>query len=413
MLGFGFRYFVPIYYDQEIIGAVCVGLTNNTIDNQVKDGQKMIVFSLIIGLSVGIIGAVFLAQKMKKVLLGLEPQEIAEQLSEKTIIENEVDEGILAISSDKTILLINTPAKNIFYQTEQLLDFEVGKKISDNLYDVLFKETIEHQTTVRTQSMYLNGIETISSVTPLFSNDRFLGAVATLRNRSEVMKLMEELGGTKQYINSMRAQTHEFMNKLHVISGLIDLKKYEEVTHFIQQLNQNYKKEIGQVSSLIKVPAIAGFLLGKINEAKEQSVEMLLESDSFIPKMEMDDSIHSLLQVLGNLLDNAKEAVLQKHERNGQVRIHLNYDTEAEVFIVTVCDDGVGISEEISEKIFTLGFSTKGINRGFGLNLIHSIVKRHGGFLEFSKQTNGGTIVYLELPKKEDQNDDKCPDNRR
>ncbi|PQB61793.1 histidine kinase, partial [Enterococcus faecium] len=146
MLGFGFRYFVPIYYDQEIIGAVCVGLTNNTIDNQVKDGQKMIVFSLIIGLSVGIIGAVFLAQKMKKVLLGLEPQEIAEQLSEKTIIENEVDEGILAISSDKTILLINTPAKNIFYQTEQLLDFEVGKKISDNLYDVLFKETIEHQT---------------------------------------------------------------------------------------------------------------------------------------------------------------------------------------------------------------------------------------------------------------------------
>ena len=72
----------------------------------------------------------------------------------------------------------------------------------------MFKETIEHQTTVRTQSMYLNGIETISSVTPLFSNDRFLGAVATLRNRSEVMKLMEELGGTKQYINSMRAQTH-------------------------------------------------------------------------------------------------------------------------------------------------------------------------------------------------------------
>nr|WP_241694578.1 Spo0B domain-containing protein [Enterococcus faecium] len=51
------------------------------------------------------------------------------------------------------------------------------------------------------------------------------------------------------------------MNKLHVISGLIDLKKYEEVTHFIQQLNQNYKKEIGQVSSLIKVPAIAGFFI--------------------------------------------------------------------------------------------------------------------------------------------------------
>ncbi|SJX67096.1 hypothetical protein FM130_00070 [Enterococcus faecium] len=45
------------------------------------------------------------------------------------------------------------------------------------------------------------------------------------------------------------------------------------------------------------------------------------------------------------------------------------------------------------------------------MNIIHSIVKRHGGILEFSKQANGGTIVYLELPKKEDQNDDKCLNN--
>ncbi len=127
---------------------------------------------MIIGLSVGIIGAVFLP-KNEKVLLGLEPQEIAEQLSEKTIIENEVDEGILAISSDKTILLINTPAKKHFLPNRAAIGFRSRKKISDNLYDVLFKETIEHQTTVRTQSMYLNGIETISSVTPLFSNDRF------------------------------------------------------------------------------------------------------------------------------------------------------------------------------------------------------------------------------------------------
>lgn len=82
MLGFGFRYFVPIYYDQEIIGAVCVGLTNNTIDNQVKDGQNDC-FSLIIGLSVGIIGAVFLAQN-EKYCLDLN-QEIAEQLSEKRL----------------------------------------------------------------------------------------------------------------------------------------------------------------------------------------------------------------------------------------------------------------------------------------------------------------------------------------
>ncbi|WP_338356807.1 Spo0B domain-containing protein, partial [Enterococcus faecium] len=56
-----------------------------------------------------------------------------------------------------------------------------------------------------------------------------------------------------QYIHSMRAQTHEFMNKLHVISGLIDLKKYEEVTHFIQQLNQNRDKFSQSVQEVASV----------------------------------------------------------------------------------------------------------------------------------------------------------------
>ena len=103
--------------------------------------------------------------------------------------------------------------------------------------------------------------------------------------------------------------------------------------------------------------------------------------------------------------------MLQKHERNGQVRIHLNYDTEAEVFIVTVCDDGVGYQKKSQKNIYAR-FSTKGINRGFGLNLIHSIVKRHGGFRIF--QTNKWRYNRLSrITKKEDQNDDKCPDNRR
>ncbi len=93
--------------------------------------------------------------------------------------------------------------------------------------------------------MYLNGIETISSVTPLLAMTVFRSS----RNFTKSIRSNEINGGawgTKQYINSMRAQTHEFMNKLHVISGLIDLKKYEEVTHFIQQLNQNYKKRLAK-----------------------------------------------------------------------------------------------------------------------------------------------------------------------
>ncbi len=105
--------------------------------------------------------------------------------------------------------------------------------------------------------------------------------------------------------------------------------------------------------------------------------------------------------------------MLQKHERNGQVRIHLNYDTEAEVFIVTVCDDGVGISEEISEKIFTLGFFDEG-NQSWVWIESHPFNRQTPRWIFRIFQTNKWRYNRLSrITKKEDQNDDKCPDNRR
>ena len=66
---------------------------------------------------------------------------------------------------------------------------------------------------------------------------------------------------------------------------------------------------------------------------------------------------------------------------------------------MTVCDDGVGISEEISEKIFTLGFRRR--NQSWVWIESHPFNRQTPRWiLEFSKQTNGGTIVYLELPKR-------------
>ncbi|WP_236674680.1 ATP-binding protein [Enterococcus sp. BWR-S5] len=398
VLGNGYRYFVPVVNDGEIIGGVCVGLTSQSMGIYVSDAQKKILLSLLLGLTVGIIGAVFLAQKMKTILLGLEPEEIAAQLSEKEIIENEVEEGLIAISPTKQIILLNRGAKELFATSSLEMDSQLGEVIDENLYEVLFKATLEEKTEIRNQYMYLNGIEVIASVSPIFSEEQFFGAVATLRDQSEMMKLLEELGGTEQYINSLRAQTHEFLNKLHVISGLIDLEKFDEVSEFVQQLNHHYTVEVGYITKLIKVPAIAGFLLGKINEAKEQQVEMILADDSYVPEMLVDESVHALLQILGNLLDNAKEAVLKKGE--GQVRIHLTFEEEGQLFILEVCDDGIGLSKEAHQQLFNVGFSTKGENRGFGLNIVKRIIEEYDGVIEFSSRKTGGTVVYLELPNK-------------
>lgn len=399
VLGKGYRYFVPVTFHNKVICAVCVGSTTQRIEMQIINAQKKILFALCVGLIVGIIGAIFLARKIKGILLGLEPEEIATQLIEKEIIENEVNEGILAISQNREVILMNKEAKKLLTSSNLETTSLIGSQVDENLYDVLFKKAFEEKQIIRNQAMYLNGVEVIASASPIFNKNQFFGVVATLNDQSEVIKLLDELGGTEQYINSLRAQTHEFLNKLHVVSGLIDLKKFDEVSSFIKQLNQHYRADVGIITKQIKVPAIAGFLLGKINEAKEQDVEMIIASDSYIPEIEVDDSIHALLQVLGNLLDNAKEATLcNKSSRT--VWIHLTFEEESQIFILTVCDNGIGITDETKHKLFQVGVSTKGKNRGFGLAIVKKIINQHNGMIEFSAREEGGTTVYLELPKE-------------
>lgn len=397
VLGDGYRYFTPVFNSSgEVIGVVCVGLTMDTINRDVSDAQWKILVGLGLGLIVGVIGAIFLAQKIKSILFGLEPSEIATRLSEKEIIENEVSEGILAISSNQEIVLVNREAIKMFAQSDIQQEIKLGVHLDEVLYSVLFEQVFETKEKLKDQALYLSGIEVIASVAPIFIEGDFSGAVATFRDQSEMQNLIHELSGTEQYIDSMRAQTHEFMNKMHVILGLIELEKYSEVTSFIRQLNNDYQEEVGYITEKIKVPAIAGFLLGKINEAKEQGVEIILEEQSFLPELKTGESIHLLLQIMGNLLDNAKEAVA--HTLDKRVTLLVSYDLEGQILIIKVTDSGQGIAADIQAKMFERGFSTKGEHRGYGLNLIQTIVTNHQGFIEVKSQQNQGTTFYIELP---------------
>lgn len=397
VLGDGYRYFTPVFNSSgEVIGVVCVGLTMDTINRDVSDAQWKILVGLGLGLIVGVIGAIFLSQKIKSILFGLEPSEIATRLSEKEIIENEVSEGILAISSNQEIVLVNREAIKMFAQSDIQQEIKLGVHLDEVLYSVLFEQVFETKEKLKDQALYLSGIEVIASVAPIFIEGDFAGAVATFRDQSEMQNLIHELSGTEQYIDSMRAQTHEFMNKMHVILGLIELEKYSEVTSFIRQLNNDYQEEVGYITEKIKVPAIAGFLLGKINEAKEQGVEIILEEQSFLPELKTGESIHLLLQIMGNLLDNAKEAVA--HTLDKRVTLLVSYDLEAQILIIKVTDSGQGIAGDIQAKMFERGFSTKGEHRGYGLNLIQTIVTNHQGFIEVKSQQNQGTTFYIELP---------------
>ncbi len=396
VLGDGTRFFTPIYDDESnLIGVVCVGYTQQTVNQQLGKVQQRLFLGLGIGLFIGLIGSFILARQIKKELLGLEPVEIAAQVQEREIVNDAVNEGIIAVRADKTVLLTNKNATRIF-EKAQLKDGAIdGEQLNDYVYDLLFRQVFEDNIPIVNKAYVMNQLQLVVSVTPIFINHTVYGAVATLQNRTEVEKLIRELANIEQYVDSLRAQRHNFMNQLHVITGLIELEKYDDVTHFVKVLNRDFHEQIGFLSDKIKSSAMVGFFLGKFNEAKEEGVTLSMDLDSYFPNVEITQFIHSLLISIGVMLDNAYEAVQLSETK--EVSFYIHYNSDEKVVALRVSDSGSGMSDTVKQKVFDRGFSTKGPKRGYGLDTLQSIVHDYNGMIELQSQVGKGTTFYVEV----------------
>ena len=396
ILGAGRRFFTPIINEAgEQEGIVCVGITNETIAIQNQAAQEKLIYGLAVGLMVGLTGSILLANKIKKTLLGLEPKQIATRLKERKIITDAVVEGIIAISMDKKVLLMNENAKAIFKQANLPEIVSMNGEVSGELYTVLFSECFSTKETVSDHSLVLNHLDIVVNISPIWINQEFSGAVATVRDQSEMKHLLRELSGTEQYIDSLRAQSHNFLNQLHVILGLIELEKYEEVKSYISILNKDYHEEIGYITEKVKSPALAGFLLGKSSEAKEKQVLLTIDKDSYFPNIEVNSLTHHLIVAIGVLLDNAFEAV--QTQKRKEISLYLHYDKDEGILTIKVTDTGIGMSSEEKKKIFQRGFSTKGNKRGYGLDAVQTIIRSYNGIIDVESKEQIGSKVLIEL----------------
>ena len=405
VLGEGTRFFTPIWNEKgEQVGIVCVGYVQETINQELWNAQKNIYIGLGVGLCVGLLGALYLANQLKKTLLGLEPKQIAARMKEREIIKDSVCEGIIAVAPDQKVLLYNHNFSEVMEKAKFTEDYMQDGYLTKDIFSMLFKEVFQTEESISNHVIVVNQLELIVSTKLIYVKGKIYGAVATIRDQSDMLQLIRELSGTEQYVDSIRAQNHKFMNQLHTILGLIELGKYDDVTHFIRVLNADYRHEIGFVTDKIKSPAIAGFLLGKSSELKEQGVKLKIDSDSQFPNMTMGELLHDFLLSMGVLLDNAKEAVALSVKK--QVRLFLCYDEDEEVIICEIQDTGEGIEEQLLEKIFERGFSTKGEKRGYGLDAVQSIVNRYHGMVDVQSKLGKGSIFRIEVPYKRRNSND-------
>ncbi|HDX9578558.1 TPA: two-component system sensor histidine kinase DcuS [Bacillus pseudomycoides] len=394
-LGKSVRVFIPIFSEtKKQIGVVAVGISADNVEEMVEQSRHIMYIGIGVGILVGVIGAILLARHIKKILFGLEPNEISKILEERNTMLQSVKEGIVAIDKDARITLINNEARRLIEKSGIKEEF-IGEDIKKYMPNSRIKEVLQTGVAQLDEEHSMHGISIVSNRVPLYVKGEIVGAITTFRDKTEIRKLAEQLTGIRLYAEALRAQSHEFMNKLHVVLGLTHMKHYEQLEKYVSSMVSEHQYEIGDVMRKIKDPVFAGFLLGKLSYAREKGIELTISEDSYLPQTDDEGIIRELITIVGNLIDNALDAVADCNHKKVNVEIKY-YDK----LIVKITDTGNGIKQEEIDKLFVKGYSTKGENRGYGLYLLKESIERIKGNIHIDSVLGEQTTITIETPYK-------------
>ena len=382
------RVFTPVFNDQQQqIGVVVVGISLSKVDEQIAKGRWDVLLTVLFSALVCGIGTWSLVRGLKRVLLGLEPQEISTQFQQRQAMLHSLKEGVVAVDVEGRVTLINPAASEILLSGP-------GKEIAHTPLLADLQEVLQTGEPIYDRELGCNGFLLISNTVPVRSQNAIVGAISTFRDKTEVSQLLQRLDGMVNYVDALRTTSHEFMNKLHVILGLLNMKSYDKLEEYVLQTAHTYQADIGEIQHRIKSPVVAGFLIGKIQRAKERGFTLNLAEESLVPDCPNEKQVTVLVTVLGNLIENALDAMSGQSE--GEVGLLLHYQNGW--LSGEVSDDGPGIPPANIDAIFNKGFSTKGENRGVGLFLASQQLRELGGTLAVESEPGVFTQFFVHLP---------------
>jgi two-component system CitB family sensor kinase len=399
-LGPSLRGKVPVIGDGgEIIGVVSVGFLMEDVHDLVAGYAKPVIWIALIALFIGTIGSILLANSIKKIMFGLEPEEISTLLKQRTAVIESVREGIMVINNQGKIVIMNQAAYEILS-----IDKEkqvVGESVVDIIPNTSLVEVLETGEEQFDRQMELRNKPIIANRLPVKSGDEVIGVVSSFRLKSEIDQLTEELSQVKRYTEALRAQTHEFNNLLYTISGLIQLGSNEEALVLIHKETESQKDFIQFLMKKIKDPWLGGIILGFYNRAKELKIDFDFDRESSLEKLPKYVDNSYLVSILGNLMTNAFEAMEKLPNNDRKIRLFITDLGDDLLFEVE--DTGPGINDHLISHIFQKGFSTKnGENRGLGLSRVNELVKEMNGSITIEKGEFGGALFIVAIPKEGD-----------
>lgn len=375
----------------QVIGIVSVGLLERNVSERLRADLPVILIPTGLGLILGALGSFLLARRIKHQTLGLEPNEIATLLEQREAVLHGIREGTVATDASGRITLVNDEAKRLL----GLEDDVVGRLLVDVVPGGHVREVLAGTVDAPDQVVLVDDRVLVANRMPVEVRGRTVGAVVTLRDRTELESLLRELNDVRSLADALRAQEHEFSHRLHVIAGLIELGRHEDAAGYIQRSSFVHQALVASIVESIGEPTLLALLLGKAAVASERGIELRVTEDTRLP--EDYPGARELVTVVGNLVDNALDSVAAV----GGGVIDVTIRDEAAGVLVRVRDTGPGVEPELVEEIFRDGFTTKIATgtgrRGLGLALVSQTVRRRPGG-SISVVNEGGAVFTAFLP---------------
>ena len=395
-LGPSMRGKVPIFANSgKVIGVVSVGYLQETVES-VTEGYLQRVLLWVFGLFLlGGIGTWLIARNVKQSIFGLEPVEIARLFRERNAILDSIREGVVAINDKGQVTMLDHEAAKILKIPPES---GIGTSIESILPQTRMLEVLKSGEEQFDQEMIIGGIEVIVNRVPIWQNGRVAGVVSSFRRKDEIDRMAQELTQIQEYSEALRAQTHEYSNKLHTLAGLIQLGSHQEALDLIGRETSGYQELLGTLAETVPEPLLSAIILGKYNRAQELRINFQLDPESRMIDIPKKINREKIVTILGNLLENALEAA--QENTSGKRMVQLSMTDFGNDLIFEVEDSGPGIEDESVDLSLQHGFTTKsGTGRGIGLSLVHENLKYLGGHLTVVRSSLGGMRFTIYIPK--------------
>lgn len=397
-LGFGMRGKAPIKDEiGHIIGVVSVGYLQEVMFSRIVAQRGPLTMFLTFALGILFLSAWFFARSIKHQMLDMEPGEISRLVRQQEAVFDSIMEGVVALDGRDRVTAINHAAREIIGD-ERESGAIIGQSFADLVGNASYATGEGAGRELRDEVVLFNHVQVIVNRLPIVVDGKNQGWVISFRRKDDISSLSRQLSQIKRYADNLRVVRHEHMNWISTLSGLLEMRYYDEALQLAKMQSETQQRVLDYISGTFVNPHVCGLLIGKYYRARELGLELVFEPGCRLAELPQVLKISEWMSIIGNLLDNAFDAALAMEERN-QCITFLMMDSANDI-VIEVADTGCGIDVRLRDSLFERGVSSKpGGERGIGLYLVKTFVEQTGGAITIEDNEPRGTVFSVFIPK--------------